>query len=166
MKKSNKRKRLIETLGGFYISLEKNKAIIRSLYEADNKKDLSILDEVISPDFYDPTFKIRGAKDYKQFEMDFFKGFPDWIETIEDIIAEGEKVWVRFTGIGTHKGEWLGLDPTGKKVTLRAVQIWRIVDGKVVAKDSISDSLLIFRQLGVVEYTEKAKRFLLLDKLD
>jgi len=142
------------------MSLEENKAIILSLYEADNKKDLSILDEVISPDFYDPTFKLRGAEGYKQFENAFFRGFPDWIETIEDIIAEGDKVWVRFTGTGTHKGEWLGLAPTGKKMTLKAVQIWRIVDGKVVAKDSIGDLLDVFKQLGVIEYTEKARGLL------
>jgi C-1 hydroxylase len=143
------------------MSLEENKAIILSLYEADNKKDLSILDEVISPDFYDPTFKLQGAEGYKQFENAFFRGFPDWIETIEDIIAEGDKVWVRFISTGTHKGEWLGLTPTGKKMTLKAVQIWRIVDGKVVAKDSIGDLLDVFKQLGVIEYTEKAKKFLL-----
>jgi len=142
------------------LSLEENKAVILSLYEADNKKDLSILDEVISPDFFDPTFNLRGAKGYKQFETSFFKGFPDWIETIEDIIAEGNKVGVRFTGTGTHKGEWQGLVPTGKKVTFRGVQIWRLVDGKVVSKDSIPDLLDALKQLGVIEYTEKAKALL------
>ena len=139
------------------MSLEKNKAIILSLYEADNKKDLTILDEVISPDFFDPSFQLRGPEGYKQFETDFFNGFPDWIETIEDVIAEGDKVWVRFTGTGTHKGEWRGLAPTGKKVSFKGVQIWRIVDGKVVAKDSILDLLDALKQLGVIEYTEKAK---------
>lgn len=142
------------------MSLEKNKAIILSLYEADNKKDLTILDEVISPDFFDPTFQLRGPQGYKQFETEFFKGFPDWIETIEDIIAEEDKVWVRFTGTGTHKGEWRGLAPTGKKVTFRGVQIWRLVDGKVVSKDSILDLLDALKQLGVIEYTEKAKALL------
>jgi C-1 hydroxylase len=145
------------------VSLEENKAIIISLYDADNKKDLSILDEVISPDFFDPTFQLRGAEGYKQFETAFFHGFPDWIETIEDIIAEGDKVWVSFSGTGTHKGEWLGLAPTGKKVTFKAVQIWRIVDGKVVEKHSFGDLLDVFKQLGVIEYTEKAKRFSLFD---
>ena len=143
------------------MSLEENKAIIRSLYEADNKKDLRILDDIISPDFYDPAFNLRGSKDYKKFELAFFKGFPDWIETIEDIIAEGDKVWVHFNATGTHMGEWLGLAPTGKKVTVKAVQMWRLDNGKVVAKDSIMDSLDTFIKLGVIGYTEKAKSFLL-----
>lgn len=151
----------IDRTGGDTLSSEENKAIILSLYEADNKKDLSILDKVISQDFYDPSFNLRGAEEYKQFELAFFKGFPDWIENIEDIIAEGDKVWVRFTATGIHKGEWLGLAPTGKKVTIKEVQIWRIVDGKVVSKDSIGDLLDAFIQLGVIEYTEKAKEFAL-----
>ena len=142
------------------MSLDENKAIILSLYEADNKKDLTILDEVISPDFSDPTFKLRGPEGYKQFETAFFKGFPDWHETIEDLVAEGDKVWVRFTGTGTHKGEWRGLASTGKKVAFRGVQIWRLVDGKVVSKDSILDLLDALKQLGVIEYTEKAKALL------
>ena len=142
------------------MSLEENKAIILSLYEADNKKDLTILDEVISPVFFDPTFKLQGPEGYKQFETAFFKGFPDWTETVEDIIAEKDKVWVPFTGTGTHKGEWRGLTPTGKKVTFRGVQIWRLVEGKVVSKDSILDLLDALKQLGVIEYTEKAKALL------
>jgi C-1 hydroxylase len=140
------------------MSLEENKAIILSLYEADNKKDLTILDEVISPDFFDPTFKLQGPEGYKQFETAFFKGFPDWIETIEDIIAEEDKVWVRFTGTGTHKGEWRGLAPTGKKVTFRGVQIWLLVDGKVVSNDSILDLSDALKQLGVLSNTQKKQR--------
>ena len=140
------------------MSLEENKAIIRSLYEADNKKDLSILDELISPDFFDPTFQLRGPESYKQFETLFFKGFPDWHETIKDIVAEADKVWVRFTGTGTHSGEWRGLAPTGKNITFHGVQIWRITDGKVVEKHSIIDLLDALKQLGVIEYTEKTKQ--------
>jgi C-1 hydroxylase len=87
----------------------------------------------------------------------FFKGFPDWHETIEDIIAEGDKVWVHFTGTGIHKGEWRRLAPTGKNITFTGVQIWRIVNGKVVEKDSIIDLLDALKQLGVIEFTEKAK---------
>ena len=153
----------VNTMGKIEKSLEENKAIILSLYEADNKKDLRILDYLISPDFYDPAFNLRGPEDYKKFELAFFKGFPDWIETIEDIIAEKDKVWVRFTATGTHMGEWLGLAPTGKKVTTKAVQMWCIDNGKVVVKDTIMDSLDTFVKLGVIKYTEKAKTFLLFD---
>jgi predicted ester cyclase len=142
------------------MSLEENKAIIRSLYKADNEKDLSILDELISPDFFDPTFQLRGPASYKQFETMFFKGFPDWHETIEDIVAEGGKVWVRFTGRGTHRGEWRGLAPTGKKITITGVQIWRVVNGKVVEKASFIDVVDAYKKLGVIEYTEKAQKFL------
>jgi len=144
-------------MGRCFVSLEDNKAIIRSLYEADNKKDLSILDELISPSFVDPTFQLRGPESYKQFETMFFKGFPDWHETIEDMVAEGDKVWVRFMGTGTHRGEWRGLAPTGKKITFKGVQIWRIVDGKVVEKASILDILDACNQLGIIKFTEKAQ---------
>jgi len=73
--------------------------------------------------------------------------------------ARGDKVWVRFTGRGTHRGEWRGLAPTSKKITITGVQIWRIVDGKVVEKESFIDAVDAYKQLGVIEYTEKAKEF-------
>jgi predicted ester cyclase len=144
------------------MSLEKNKAIIRNLYKADTKKDLTILDELISPDFFEATLQLRGPEPYKQFETMFFKSFPDWQETIEDIIAEGDKVWVHFKATGTHKGELnmlgLTLAPTGKKITIKAVQMWRLVDGMVVEKQTVADELEAFRQLGVIEPTEKGKK--------
>jgi len=92
----------------------------------------------------------------------FIKAFPDYHETIEDIIAEGDKVWVHFKVTGTHTGEWaifgVTLAPTGKKITYMGVCIWRIVDGKVVERKSIRDMLDFLKQLGVIEYTEKAKK--------
>jgi C-1 hydroxylase len=90
------------------MSLEENKAIIRRLFEAENERNLALLDELMASDFVDERntpFELRGSEGYKQFVTVFFKGFPDWIETIEEVIAEGDKVWVRFTGTGTHKGE-------------------------------------------------------------
>ncbi len=73
------------------MSLEKNKTIIRRWFEAENKKDLSLLDEFISPDFFDHVHQLRGLEEYKQFITMLRKGFPDFHETIEDIIAEGDK---------------------------------------------------------------------------
>jgi predicted ester cyclase len=88
----------------------------------------------------------------------FHTGFPDFHGTIEDIVAEGDKVWIRVTYRGTHTGKYLGLAPTGKKITFTAVQIYRIVAGKVVERVSVSDSLNFLKQLDVIEPTEKGKK--------
>jgi len=143
------------------MSLEENKAIVRSLIEVFNKHDVALMDDFIAPDVV-IEYTLRGLDSFKKFETDFIKGFPDYHETIEDIIAEGNKVWVHFRVTGTHTGEWnfLGvpLAPTGKKITYTGVGIWRIVDGKVVERKSVRDMLDFLQQLGVIEPTEKAKK--------
>ena len=106
------------------MSLEKNKAIIRKANEALNKKDLTVIDEFIAPDYIDHTNQIRGRENVKKFYTRTFKDFPDIHRTIEDIIAEGDKVWIRFKTTGTA--------PSGKKIELTTVSILRIVDGKAV----------------------------------
>jgi len=60
----------------------------------------------MAPDFFDHDLQLRGLESYKQFETVFIKGFPDYHETIEDMIAEWDKVWVHFKVTGTHTGEW------------------------------------------------------------
>jgi len=133
--------------------LEKNKATVRRFIEEWNKRNLAALDELMAADYFDPSLQVRGLEAYKQLLTMFLKGFPDWHETIEDIIAEADKVWVRFKGTGTHTGEYRGLAPTGKKFTERGVLIWRIVEGKIVEKESaVYDELDFLKQLGVIEY--------------
>jgi C-1 hydroxylase len=144
-------------MGGLIMSVEENKAIIRRWFEAENKKDLSPVEDIVAPDFIDHTHQLRGLKEYKQRINMFIKGFPDFHETIEAIMAEGDKVWVHFKFTGTHTGEYLGLAPTGKKITVEAVEIFRVVDGKAVEEWEVSDGLDFFKQLGVIEYTEKGK---------
>ena len=146
------------------MQLEESKAIIRSLIEAFNKHNPSLLDEFMAPDFVDARntpFELRGLESYKKFEAMFIKGFPDFHETIEDIVAEGDNVWVLEKVTGTHTGEWnlfgIPLAPTGKKVAWTAVNIYRIVDGKVVERKSVRDMLDFLRQIGVIEPIEKAK---------
>jgi len=135
------------------VSLEKNKAIVRRFIEEWNKRNFAVLDELIAADYFDPSLQVRGLEAYKQLLTMVLKGFPDWHETIEDIIAEGDKVWVRFKDTGTHTGEYRGLAPTGKKVTETGVLIWRIIDGKIMEKESaVYDELDFLKQLGVIEY--------------
>ena len=138
------------------MSLEENKAIIRSLYEALNKQDLASrlasMDEFYAPDFIDYTNQIRGLESLKQSHIQFTEGFPDVYRTIEDIIAEADKVWIRVKYTGTHTGEYRGLAPTGKKFTSRGVEIYRIVNGKIVECWAVDDWMDCFKQLGVIEY--------------
>ena len=137
------------------MSLEENKAIIRGLVEVFNKHNVALMDEFIAPDFVDAPntpFELRGLESFKRFETMFIKGFPDYHETIEDIIAEGDKVGVRYKVTGTNTGEYRGLAPTGKKVTYEAVCIYRIVDGKIAEGWHVYDFLDFYKQLGVIEY--------------
>jgi len=140
------------------MSLEKNKAIVRKMFEAFNKQDLASLGELIAPDYVDHPRQFRSLESYKQHLTMFYKSFPDSHETIEDIVAEGDKVWIRLKGTGTHRGEYRGLAPTGKKTTWEAVSIYRIVDGKVAELLYAVAELSFLKQLGVIEYTEKAKK--------
>ena len=139
------------------MSLDKNKAIVCKFIKAYNERKLHLIDDFVSPDYIDHEKNI-GREGLKQLIAMGVNAFPDWYETVEDIIAEGDKVWVLLSYIGTHKGEFLGLGPTGKKIAAKAVDIYRIVDGKLVEYWNVTDNLNIFKQVGAVEITEKGKQ--------
>jgi len=87
------------------MSLEENKAIVRRLIEAINKRNLALLGDLMAQDFcyYAQPHQIKGLDVLKQVIEDEVKGFPDLHVTIEDIIAERDKVWIRLEETGTHK---------------------------------------------------------------
>lgn len=132
--------------------MEENKAIVRRLYEAVNTQDLSSLEAFIAPNYVDHTRGLHGLDALKQFGTMIFQSFPDFQETMEDIIAEGDKVWVRNTITGTHTGDFRGVPPTGKRFTEASVDIFRLVDGKLVEGWNVTDELDFLQQVGVVEY--------------
>jgi len=134
------------------MSLEENKAIVRRLAEAINERDLTLLDDLMAPDFVDHDLQLRGLESFKKYEATFIKGFPDIHLTIKDIITKGDKVWIRIEGTGTHTGEFRGLAPTGKKCKIIVVHIYRIFNGKVVENWNVDDFLDCYKQLGVIEY--------------
>ena len=76
--------------------------------------------------------------------------FPDMQATIEDMIAEGDKVAVRYTGTGTHKGELMGIPATGKQIAVTGIEIIRIAGGKMVERWEAFDNLSFMQQLGVI----------------
>jgi C-1 hydroxylase len=146
------------------MSLEENKALVRKVIEAFNKRNLDLLDKLIAPDYVDHYHQLRSLEEYKQFLSMLLRAFPDWHENIEDIIAEEDKVWYRFKATATHTGEYRGYLPsTGRKITLAAtgnkikpkgVIICRIVDGKIVEAWEVSSLIDIYEPLGVIEYKE------------
>jgi steroid delta-isomerase-like uncharacterized protein len=137
---------------GDVLSLEANKAIVRPFLEALNKRDMSALDDFVAPGYLDHTNQFQGLDRVKQAVTTFFKGVPDFHVTIEDMIAEGDNVWVRETETGTHRGYYQNIAPTGKKMRFTCVDIFKIVDGKVAEAWHVYDFLEFYRQLGVVDF--------------
>lgn len=123
----------------------------RILEEIFSHGNLSNMDELFSPDIviHDPDKELRGLEQVKQGIMRLRMAFPDLHYTAEDMIAEEDKVVVRFTGQGTHRGEFRGVPPTDKNMTYTGIMILRFVRKKVVDYWAVSDALGLYRQLGV-----------------
>jgi len=139
------------------MSLEENKEVVRRFVEAYNNQDLDSLDDLLAPDYFDKTNQV-DAEGLKQLIRMAFAAFPDYHETIEDIIAEGNKVWILVkTNTGKHSGEFMGIAPTGKKLSTLAVDILRVINGKIVEYRDVVDRLDFLNQLGIIEYSEMGK---------
>ena len=135
---------------------DQNKALARrNVQEIWNQGNLSVIDELVAPNatFHDPSVpggKFTGPEGFRQFVQIYRGAFPDVRLTIEDLIAEGDKVVSRWTATGTHKGELMGIAPTGKRVTVTGCNIDQYLTGKVVEGWASYDMLGMLQQLGVV----------------
>ena len=137
------------------MSLEENKAIVRRYYEeALNERNFSIMDETCAVDIvhHDPSNPkdIEGAEDLKQRFVQIISGFPDLHYTIDDMIAEGDKVVVRWRADLTHTGEFEDLPPTGKRAVVQGIFIHRLAGGKMVEDWALRDTLGLLQQLDVI----------------
>jgi steroid delta-isomerase-like uncharacterized protein len=136
------------------MSTEENKALIRRFYEeVFNKRNLDALDDFYAPDHVDHTLPPSlptSPEGTKQAIATMFVGFPDLHVTIEDMIAEGDKVVTRFTSHGTQQGTLGGIPPMGKQVAVQTIEITRIADGKIVEDWGLDDRLGMLQQLGLV----------------
>ena len=133
---------------------EENKAIARRFIdEVINKGDLGVIDELVSPSMVDhsaPPGLPSGPEGTKQMLTMSRTAFPDPNGTLQDLLAEGDKVAVRYTIRGTHQGDFMGIAATGKKVTIEGIEIDRIEDGKVVEHWESMDMMALMQQLGAV----------------
>jgi steroid delta-isomerase-like uncharacterized protein len=135
------------------VSLEENKALIRRWAEVWNQGDLDAVDEFVSDTYvrHDPnTPEVRGPEEEKQLMAMYLSAFPDFHFTIEDMVAEEDKVVGRLTARGTHKGELLGIPPTDKQVTLTMTETFRLAEGKIAEQWVNMDALGMMQQLGAL----------------
>ena len=134
--------------------VERNKAIVRRLFEVWNTGNLDAIEELYAADYvadYRPDAPLRhGYSAIKGMVQRAHVAFPDFHEELEEMIAEGDKVVVRLTITGTQLGQWGPLPPTGKPVRFEEIVILRFADGKVVEQRGLPDNLAALRQLGVV----------------
>ena len=137
------------------MSVEENKALVRRVMaELVNTGNTVLVDELVAPGFVRHDLgggpDIVGPEGVKLLVAALRAAFPDIQMTIEDIIAEGDKLVVRYTARGTHSGGIQGIAPTGRKVTWAGINIYRGESGKVVETWQLSDRLGLMQQLGVV----------------
>ncbi|MBA7613336.1 hypothetical protein ES703_20583 [subsurface metagenome] len=134
------------------MSVEENKAIARRWNdEIWNKGNIAAIDELMAANFLwlnAPPGAPSGLEGFKRFQAESLGAFADMNCTIEDMVAEGDKVAVRWAWSGSHTGEYMGIAPTGKRVTMTGVSIIHIVGGKIVEEWDESDNLGFMTQLG------------------
>jgi predicted ester cyclase len=134
-----------------------NKATFRRFHDAMNTGDVELIsktiDELVEPDVLIRTplpVEATGAQALKQVWAMLLRGLPDVHVTVEDLIAEGDKVVSRNSVTGTHQGEYMGLPPTGKSVTYNEIFILRFVNGRVAETWGVADVFSQMKQLGVI----------------
>lgn len=134
------------------MSAETNKAVVRRLFEEVMKGNLSVADELIAEDYAQHSvFGIPdGREGFKQFFMTFAAAAPDAHFVIDDVIAEGDKVVTRLTVTGTQTGALQGIPPTGKTFSMKGIDIFRLVDGRIVEHWDAVDQVGMLQQLGVI----------------
>jgi predicted ester cyclase len=137
------------------VSAEENKALARRWFEdLFNAGNLEVADEIIAPEHvnHDPTIPgiPSGPEGQKQIVNVYRGAFTNAHITVEEQLAEGDRVVTRWSGSGTHQGELMGVAPTGNQVTITGLTINRISDGKIVESWSNYDALGMMRQIGAI----------------
>jgi len=136
------------------VSIEENKEIVRRYQEIYNRNDLDALGEVVSENLLTPKIMSgipTGMEGAKAAHRIMLAGFPDYQTTIDDLLAEGDKVAARITMSGTNTGSFLGVPPTGKQVSFTGMYIARIENGKIVEHWGEEDGISLLQQLGVLK---------------
>jgi predicted ester cyclase len=145
------------------MSLVKNKMIVRRFVEeVQSRHNLVLAEELMSPNMIDHYLESLGlphspnaVEDFKKFYSALLAAFPYSKATIQNQLAEGDLVATHKTLYGTHKGEFRGIQPTGKRIALDLMDIFRIAEGKIVEHWAVIDFMNLMRQLDTVRSTKQ-----------
>ncbi len=136
------------------MSTEENKAVVRRFVEeVQGHHKLELVDQLFDPSYNDHASGpgiVPGIEGFKQFFGMMLRAFPDLHATIHDQVAEGDKVVTRKTFEGTHKGDYMGVPPSGKQVEIGVIDIFRVVNGRIVEHWMQQDRLGFMQQLGII----------------
>lgn len=137
------------------MSTLENKKIVQRFLRAWSADGLAIVDELASPDilvsYPFPPEPMRGREAFKDFLQKFVGALPDVTVSVDDIIAEGDKVAVRWRFRGTQDGPLFGWPPTGRTVEGSGLSFYRVVDGQVVEEIGVGNTLGVLLQIGAVQ---------------
>jgi len=136
--------------------LERNKSLILTMNdELWNKGNLNKMNEFFSPDivryFLPDGSEVRGIDSLREHEKKHRETFPDWQEDIKHIVAEEDLVVIHFVSTGTNRGSWLGNPPTGKRIRINEMSIFRIKNYKIVEQWLLPDIFSMQQQLALPE---------------
>lgn len=138
-------------------TVDQNKELARrDIEEVWNEENVDLVDELYAEDFvhHDPAYpgEIRGREGQKEFVRAYTTAFPGEVNiAIEELVAEGDLVSVRWTGHGSHEGEFMGIEPTHEEVEVAGMSLARVEDGKIAEMWSTYDALGLMGQIGAVE---------------
>jgi predicted ester cyclase len=132
------------------MSIKENKALVRHVVELWNRRDLEAFFEVLAPEYVEhlPTGDVSLAH-LKKYASSFFTAFPDISITINDMVAEGDKVAVLVNWKATHKGKYMGIVATGKKIDITVAMLIKIIGGRWVEFWNVTD-IRLAQQLGAI----------------
>lgn len=134
-------------------TVEQNRQLVRRMNaEVWNKANLSAIDELFTPDFVlhflPDGSDTHGLEGLREHVRELHAAFPDWSEAIEHLVAEGDMVVIHYVSSGTNRGQWLGRPPTGNRVRVNEVSIFRIEEGRIAEQWLLPDMASMQRQLA------------------
>jgi predicted ester cyclase len=124
--------------------------VLAGIYEAINTGNVGLLEKFVAPDYIEHSEGYRGVEPFQQQVTAFRAAFPDLHVSIDDLLTDGDRFASRTTVTGTHTGDLMGIPPTGKQISVEAVDIGRIENGQAKERWGGLDMYSMLTQLGVI----------------